>query len=169
MRTNRIPEHKPRFNFVCVCVYTQTPGRPDAGVSSLPHLWVLVHGPEEVPGLHPVWPVHGPHAGQGTPWQADHSLLSVTRLPDCLRLPVVFSPELPLPDPGGNLLLPLSPGSPPGPETPEPTDRQQGRDQTGGLWLGPGLWRTGQGLYPRGETRRANWTHSACPRVFLWS
>lgn len=47
----------------CVCV--QTAGCPDAGVSSLPHLRVPVHGPEEVPGLHPLWTVHGPDAGEG--------------------------------------------------------------------------------------------------------
>lgn len=46
-----------------VCV--QTAGCPDAGVSSLPHLRVPVHGPEEVPGLHPLWTVHGPDAGEG--------------------------------------------------------------------------------------------------------
>lgn len=52
--------------FVCVCLcISQTPRCPDAGVSSLPHLRVPVHGPEEVPGLYPLWPVHGPYAGQG--------------------------------------------------------------------------------------------------------
>lgn len=45
---------------------SQTPGCPYARVSSLPHLWVPVHGPEEVPRLDPVWPVHGAHARQGT-------------------------------------------------------------------------------------------------------
>lgn len=47
-----------------VCV--QTPGCHDARVSSLPHLRVPVHGPEEVPGLHSVWTVHGRNAGEGS-------------------------------------------------------------------------------------------------------
>lgn len=46
-----------------ICV--QTAGCSDAGGSSLPHLRVPVHGPEEVPGFYSLWTVHGPNASEG--------------------------------------------------------------------------------------------------------
>lgn len=47
------------------CFITQTLRCPDAGVSPLSYLRVPVHGPQEIPGLHPFWPVHGTDARQG--------------------------------------------------------------------------------------------------------
>lgn len=53
-----------KYELVYLCVI-QTPRCPDARISSLPHLRVPVHGPEEILGLHPLWPVHGRYVGQG--------------------------------------------------------------------------------------------------------
>lgn len=68
-----------------------------------------------------------------------------------LLSPTTTSLELPLPDLGGHLLLSLSPSPPPGPEAPEPLDRQQGSYQTGRLWVGSGIWCSCQSLHPWGK------------------
>lgn len=65
---------------------------------------------------------------------------------------VTSSLELPLPDLRGHIFLSLSASPSSGPEAPEPFDWQQGSYQTGWLWTGSGLWCSGQGLYPWGET-----------------
>lgn len=85
----------------CVCV-PQTPGCPDAGVSSLPHLWVPVHGSEEVPWLYSFWPVYGSYVGQGDcvfvfntlgiiDWASVWLIYSILLLPSSPLIPSSFS------------------------------------------------------------------------------
>lgn len=63
---------------------------------------------------------------------------------------ILFTLELPLPDFGGDLFLPQSSSPAPWPETPKPPDRQQRGYKTGRLRIGSRLWRSCQGLHPRG-------------------
>lgn len=142
-----------------MCVF-QAPGCFDAGVSSLPNLWVPVNGPEEVPGHHPLRPVHGPYASEGN--FVFNKRFTTSNMCPSLTLILCYLLELPLPDLRGHLLLSLSSSPPPGPETSKPPDWQQRCYQTCRLRPGSGFWCSCQGLHTWGEESlshsRPGWT-----------